>query len=226
MGFARQCCSGASGGVDTLLRHLAEAGVPVNLDAPTVSGTWRERLLHEGRKAESVGRRASGEGQRGRISDGENAYSGRGDTSQLFRVFSADAIAEKDRILSAEPARETSGTQVFTGSAIGRSAVLKISGLSGKELVAFEDKVALAVYINGEDEAADAIGDVAFLEKMGSTFSDERLGAVRRYNAPDLGETDLRGVDLFERMVEERSLRVLIVIAGEGPVSNGMPEVH
>ena len=43
-GFARQCCSGQSGGVDTLMRHLVEAGAPVNLDAATVSGTWRERL--------------------------------------------------------------------------------------------------------------------------------------------------------------------------------------
>ncbi|MBW3624824.1 MAG: dihydroxy-acid dehydratase [Armatimonadetes bacterium] len=207
-GFARQCCSGASGGVDTLMRHLVEAGVPVNLDAPTVSGTWRERIME------------------GRLPSNQKHSPSEGEGNSLFRIISADEVPESQRILSSTPARDTSGTQVFTGSAIGNSAVLKISGLSRKELVAFEDKIALVVFLAGEDEAADAIGDVAFLEKMGAAFSDERLLAVRRYNSPDLADTDLRGAELYEQMVEERSLRVVVVIGGEGPVSDGMPEVH
>jgi hypothetical protein len=67
---------------------------------------------------------------------------------------------------------------------------------------------------------------VAFLETVGASFTDERLLAVRSYNAPDLPDTELRGADLYEQMIEERSLRVLVVIAGEGPIANGMPEVH
>ncbi len=201
-GFARSCCSGESGGVDTLMRHLVEAGVPVNLDAPTVSGSWRERLLHD------------------------NAHPAPQGAESPFRVISADALPKRERILSATPARDTSGVQVFTGSAIGGSAVLKISGLSRRELAAFEDKVALVVYLNGEDEAADAIGDVAFLESVGPAFHDALLKAVRRHNAPDLPDLEATGADLFEAMVEEISLRLLIVIAGEGPLADGMPEVH
>jgi dihydroxyacid dehydratase/phosphogluconate dehydratase len=208
-GLARQCCGGQSGGVDTLMRHLVEAGVPVNLDAPTVSGTWRERLFKD--ESETIGGADSTRGASG---------------SSLFRIISADAVPEGERILTSAPARKSSGTEVFTGSAIGGSAVLKISSLSDKELVTFEDKVALVVFLPGEEEAADAIGDVAFLETAGAAFSDERLLAVRAYNAPELPSTDQRGGDLLERMIEERSLRVLVVIAGEGPVSNGMPEVH
>jgi dihydroxyacid dehydratase/phosphogluconate dehydratase len=211
-GLARQCCGGQSGGVDTLMRHLVEAGVPVNLDAPTVSGTWRERLFAEGQREEIR--------ERGVASDAKSA------SPSPFRILSADAVPEAERILTSIPARNTSGTEVFTGSAIGGSAVLKISGLSNKELVAFEDKIALILFLPGEEEAADAIGDVAFLETAGASFTDERLLAVRGYNAPELPATDSRGVDLLEQMIEERSLRVLVVIAGEGPVSNGMPEVH
>jgi dihydroxyacid dehydratase/phosphogluconate dehydratase len=203
-GFARQCCGGQSGGVDTLMRHLVEAGVPVNLDAPTVSGTWRERLFN--------------------APTGGNAESASSPIS--FRVVSADALPEDRRILSARPARESSGTQAFVGSAIGRSSVLKISGLSKQELIAFDDKVALAVFLPGEEEAADAIGDARFLESLADRFSDARLLACRRYNSGGLDETGLRGADLFLRMTEERSLRLAIVIAGEGPLANGMPEVH
>jgi dihydroxyacid dehydratase/phosphogluconate dehydratase len=139
---------------------------------------------------------------------------------------SADALPESERILSAQPARDTSGTQVIGGGAIGRSSVLKISGLSRRELIAFEDKVALVVFFAGEEEAAEEIGDARFLERLSERFSEESLLAVRRYNAGELSETDARGPSLFRHMAEERSLRLLFVIAGEGPLSNGMPEVH
>ncbi|MFA9559444.1 dihydroxy-acid dehydratase [Evansella sp. AB-rgal1] len=43
--LAMQCCSGQSRGMETLFVELMENGVPMDLDAPTVTGTiWRDRL--------------------------------------------------------------------------------------------------------------------------------------------------------------------------------------
>ncbi|MFS0824627.1 dihydroxy-acid dehydratase [Bacillus sp. 1P02SD] len=43
--LAMQCCSGQIKGMETLIYELIENGVPMDIDAPTVTGTtWRERL--------------------------------------------------------------------------------------------------------------------------------------------------------------------------------------
>ncbi|MBW7459074.1 dihydroxy-acid dehydratase, partial [Paenibacillus sepulcri] len=43
--LAQQCCSGQIRGMETLIYELTRNGVPMDLDAPTVTGqTWRERL--------------------------------------------------------------------------------------------------------------------------------------------------------------------------------------
>ncbi|KKI92062.1 dihydroxy-acid dehydratase [Bacillus sp. SA1-12] len=45
--LATQCCSGDSRGMETLFYELMENGVPMDVDAPTVTGTsWRERLVY------------------------------------------------------------------------------------------------------------------------------------------------------------------------------------
>lgn len=44
--LAMQCCSGDSRGMETLIYELLKHGVPMDIDAPTVTGTtWRERLV-------------------------------------------------------------------------------------------------------------------------------------------------------------------------------------
>lgn len=46
--LARQCCSGSSKGMETLFYELLQNGVPMDLDAPTVTGTtWGERLVKQ-----------------------------------------------------------------------------------------------------------------------------------------------------------------------------------
>ncbi|MCZ8515090.1 dihydroxy-acid dehydratase [Paenibacillus filicis] len=43
--LAMQCCSGKSRGMESLFHELLQNGVPMDVDAPTVTGsTWRERL--------------------------------------------------------------------------------------------------------------------------------------------------------------------------------------
>jgi len=45
--LAKQCCSGDSRGMETLFYELIRNGVPMDVDAPTVTGgTWRERLTN------------------------------------------------------------------------------------------------------------------------------------------------------------------------------------
>jgi dihydroxy-acid dehydratase len=46
--LATQCCSGNSRGMETLFYELLQNGVPMDVDAPTVTGTtWRERLADQ-----------------------------------------------------------------------------------------------------------------------------------------------------------------------------------
>lgn len=54
--LAQQCCSGQIRGMETLMYELTRNGVPMDLDAPTVTGrTWRERLSDpEGLSADGV----------------------------------------------------------------------------------------------------------------------------------------------------------------------------
>jgi dihydroxy-acid dehydratase len=48
--LAMQCCNGKIRGMETLFHELLENGVPMDLDAPTVTGTtWRERLANQER---------------------------------------------------------------------------------------------------------------------------------------------------------------------------------
>jgi dihydroxy-acid dehydratase len=48
--LAMQCCSGNSRGMETLFYELMQNGVPMDVDAPTVTGTtWRERLANQER---------------------------------------------------------------------------------------------------------------------------------------------------------------------------------
>ncbi|MCC2687002.1 MAG: Dihydroxy-acid dehydratase, partial [Paenibacillaceae bacterium] len=47
--LARQCCDGESRGMESLFHELIQCGVPMDDNAPTVSGkTWRERLAAGG----------------------------------------------------------------------------------------------------------------------------------------------------------------------------------
>jgi dihydroxy-acid dehydratase len=54
--LAQQCCSGQIRGMETLIYELTRNEVPMDLDAPTVTGqTWRERLANtEGLSADNV----------------------------------------------------------------------------------------------------------------------------------------------------------------------------
>ncbi|MBH8603722.1 dihydroxy-acid dehydratase [Thermoactinomyces sp. CICC 10522] len=189
--LAMQCCSGRIRGMETLFYELVQNGVPMDLDAPTVTGTsWRERLKDNDR-------------------------------------LPAANVSDNPVILS-KPRRSFSGVDVLKGNFF-ESAVVKISGMTGSQLDEFDCKAAFVLYYENEDDANRSLLDPRLLERIceGRLFSRERLLAVLKQNAP--GEYDgcaeLDYDQLFARMVDKAILKIAIVIAGQGPVAFGMPEM-
>ncbi|QRG66710.1 dihydroxy-acid dehydratase [Brevibacillus choshinensis] len=189
--LAIQCCSGNSRGMETLFHELLQNGVPMDVDAPTVTGgTWRERLANQ-------------------VS------------------LSATHVKENPIILSS-PRRPFSGVDVLTGNFF-ESAVVKISGMTSKQLDEFDKKAAFVLYYENEDDANRSLLDSQLLEKLkeSKSFAQENLLAMLRQNAPERCEDwhALEYDSLFDRMVEHGVLKISVVISGQGPVAFGMPEM-
>lgn len=197
--LAQQCCAGQIRGMETVFYEMTRNGVPLDLDAPTVTGqTWRQRLS---------------------------------DTTNL----SADGVRENPVILST-PRRAISGTDVLRGNWF-ESAVVKISGLPDDLLQKFDDKVGLVLYFENEAEGNDALVDYALLDKFRAelyrTMPGTATALLRQmyaYNARTIPGAlpDSRAISdeaLFDHMVTTHTLRLAMVIAGQGPEAFGMPEM-
>lgn len=192
--LAQQCCAGQIRGMETVFYEMTRNGVPLDLDAPTVTAqTWRQRLS---------------------------------DTRNL----SADGVRENPVILST-PRRAISGTDVLRGNWF-ETAVVKISGLPDDLLDRFDDKVGFVLYFETEEEANAALVDAALLEKfyaelktiMPVTELARTLRHMHVFNARQAAD-DLADDALFDAMVRAHTLRVAVIIAGQGPEAFGMPEM-
>ena len=186
--LAQQCCAGQIRGMETVFYEMTRNGVPLDLDAPTVTGqTWRQRLS---------------------------------DTRNL----SADGVKENPVILSS-PRRAISGTDVLRSNWF-ETSVVKISGLPDDLLDKFDDKVGFVLYFETEEEANDALVDHALLEKFRVLpgVTNEVLRKMYEYNN---GQSSAAISDeaLFDHMVRSHTLRIAVVIAGQGPEAFGMPEM-
>ena len=192
--LAKQCCSGDIRGMETLIHEMVRNGVPMDLDAMTVTGsTWRERL------ADEVGLAATG------VSD--------------------------NPVILATPRRKVSGVDVLRSNFF-ESAVVKISGMPEKQVDWFDEQVGLVVAYEIEEDANADLLDVDWLPRLrdSQVFSQEMLHAVWRHNAPSLGLDVATGEGLtrdalFDHMAKTGALKLAIVIAGQGPVAYGMPEM-
>ena len=193
--LAQQCCDGQIRGMETVLYELQQNGVPVHLDAPTATGTtWRERL-----------------------SNAEN--------------LSADGVKENPIILS-KPRRAYSGIDVLKGNFFD-SAVVKISGMKAEQIEAFDEKAHFGLYYENEEEATDALLNPRILHELRDrrVFPRGRLEALARFNSPRFNPDRFSANDdsdgynaLFDAMVEERALKMIVFISGQGPAAYGMPE--
>ncbi|SFD38520.1 Dihydroxyacid dehydratase/phosphogluconate dehydratase [Bacillus sp. OV194] len=189
--LAMQCCSGNSRGMESLFYELLQNGVPMDVDAPTVTGTsWRDRLEKEGKSP-------------------------------------IERIAQNPVILS-KPRRPYSGVDVLTGNFF-ESAVVKISGMTTRQLDEFDKKAAFVLYYENEEDANQGLLDDELIEKLRKDrlFSHENLIAVLKQNAPERysAYADLSYDPLFDALVEESILKLAVVVSGQGPVAFGMPEM-
>jgi len=113
--LAQQCSAGYSRGMETLVYELTRNGVPMDLDAPTITGTsWRQRL----------------EDKKG---------------------LAATEVTDNPIILS-DPRRPFSGVDVLRSNFFD-NAVVKVSGMTTEQLDEFDEKLAVVVYYENEEEA-------------------------------------------------------------------------
>lgn len=95
----------------------------------------------------------------------------------------------------------------------------------------FNDKIYFAAYYQGEEAVQkDLLQGQAVLKKLRQRLTKGDLLKTLSYNFPESLEKENRlrrlSMDrLFDQLVQEKKIRILVVIAGEGPVAYGMPEM-
>jgi len=134
-----------------------------------------------------------------------------------------------NHILHASPLRSRSGIVEIHGN-FCRSAIFKLAGLEEEAIHSFNDKIYFAVFYQGQEAVQkELLGGEAVLRKLKQRLAKEDLLKTLSYNFPESfrGENGLQKLSqssLFDRLVRERKIRILVVIAAEGPRADGMPE--
>ncbi|MDO8137188.1 MAG: dihydroxy-acid dehydratase [Candidatus Brocadiales bacterium] len=145
-----------------------------------------------------------------------------------WRMRIAQAKEADNKIIHSRPLRASSGILELKGN-LCESAVLKATGIKEEALANFDKRVYLSVFYLGEEEARkELFRGIDVLNRLKRTASKRDLVAVscintRRGEKKDI--KDLTKEQLFQRLIKEDVLRLLIVIAGEGPRARGMPEM-
>ena len=100
---------------------------------------------------------------------------------------------------------------------------------AGRPVTRFDDKVAVVLYFETEEDANDALVDLDLLEKLRSMpgLTPDVLRRMYSYNRlPSMPPTeDLPEATLYDTMVGNQTLRIAMVISGQGPEAFGMPEM-
>jgi dihydroxy-acid dehydratase len=135
---------------------------------------------------------------------------------------------KEDKVILSTPRRGFSGVDVLKGNFF-ESAVVKISGMPTPQLDQFDDKLAFALYYENEDDANRGLLDSSLLAKIREQklFTHDRLLSTLKYNNEQewLRLQDKSYGELFDEMAEEGTLKIAVIIAGQGPVAFGMPEM-
>ncbi len=153
-------------------------------------------------------------------------------TSWATRLQYSDALSAikvKDNpVILNKPRRPFSGVDVLRGNFF-ESAVVKISGMPTPQLNQFDDKLAFVLYFENEDQANESLLDSKLIDniKEQRIFEQSKLLHTLKYNAPNRYE-ELKNTsynELFDVMAKEGILKIAVIIAGQGPVAFGMPEM-
>jgi dihydroxy-acid dehydratase len=142
----------------------------------------------------------------------------------------ASGVTENPIILSA-PRQPFGGTDVLRGSFF-ETAVVKISGMTDEQIAAFDGRVGVVLFFENEEDANAGLLDVRVLDRLRvhPALTREVLLALAAHNGSGSAGLvgDLQALarrPLFDRMVEEALLKVVVVISGQGPEAFGMPEM-
>ncbi|HWO97357.1 MAG TPA: dihydroxy-acid dehydratase [Bacillus sp. (in: firmicutes)] len=145
----------------------------------------------------------------------------------ITRSLQAVNVKENPVILST-PRRKFSGVDVLKGNFF-ESAVVKISGMPTPQLDQFDDKLAFVLYYENEDDANQSLLDVSLLTQIKEQriFSHDLLLSTLKYNnKQEWSRLQNKPYDeLFDEMAEEGILKIAVIIAGQGPIAFGMPEM-
>ncbi|MBD3268012.1 dihydroxy-acid dehydratase, partial [bacterium] len=140
------------------------------------------------------------------------------------------AANERDNpILLSTPKRPAGGIDVLAGNFF-ESAVVKISGMTEPQFHHFDNKIALVLYFENEEEAVAHLLDENILSKVcrESGVTQKTLLHMYTHNTGK-DVDDLQGIadvqTMFTRLVETEALRIAVLIAGQGPEAFGMPEM-
>jgi dihydroxyacid dehydratase/phosphogluconate dehydratase len=139
----------------------------------------------------------------------------------------ADAKDPNDRILFKTALRPRSGIVEVKGN-FTDSAIFKRAGMTPEAVGQFDRKAFVVVFYLGEAEAQQDLFRGRALERLRGVVPAATLRGLARFNFG--AETaaalqDGTDGDLVDRAARAKLLRALIVIAGEGPKANGIPEM-
>lgn len=153
----------------------------------------------------------------------------------------AEAKPPGGRVVRAQPLRPTSGIVELRGN-FCESAVMAVCGLpadgaadagpDADPLEAHDKRISLAVAYLGEAEAQrDLLDGRRVLERLRPAVTPAELRQIAQWNEPAQDprlEAALAVApdQLLDRLVRDRLLRILVVIVGEGPRANGIPELY
>ncbi|RUQ27103.1 dihydroxy-acid dehydratase [Peribacillus cavernae] len=146
---------------------------------------------------------------------------------EITQSLQASNVKENSVILST-PRRPFSGVDVLRGNFF-ESAVVKISGMSTPQLSQFDKKLAFVLYYENEDDANRSLLDPDTLTQIREhkLFRHDILLEVLKFNSASAWDNlkDKEYGELFDTMTEEGILKIAVIIAGQGPVAFGMPEM-
>ncbi|GAA0578043.1 dihydroxy-acid dehydratase [Caenispirillum bisanense] len=184
--LAQQFLAGQHRGMESLYRVLSDLGIPMDLDAPTVTGTtWRQRTA--------------------------------GLTSPV------DPALGEAAVIRTAPVRKMSGVEVLTGSFFD-TCVVKVSGMSDEQYAHFDDHVFVVRYYENEHVCNADFASKDLLDRLRATegVDDALMAAVVTRNGGSGG--DAAAAD-FRALLEAHRLSFAFLIAGQGPMAYGMPEM-
>jgi dihydroxyacid dehydratase/phosphogluconate dehydratase len=137
-----------------------------------------------------------------------------------------DAKDPNDRILFKTALRPQSGIVEVKGN-FTRSAIFKRAGMTPEAVVHFDRKAFVVAFYLGEAEAQQDLFSGRALERLRGVVSAQTLRALARFNFGEAAAA-LDGVpdaELLDHAARAKLLRAMVVIAGEGPKANGIPEM-